>query len=126
MGSAMPKRYFSRVSPFPEAGICTRVTRTVVPPAIPAAASLLLAALWGFAVFGDWSTQAFCTTSLGPPPGCADRIASVVALSVMVGVVAVCATGVAWFARRESLYGVAVAAWVVALGVLFVGGLTAQ
>lgn len=122
----MPKRYFSRVSPFPEAGICTRVTRTVVPPAIPAAASLLLAALWGFAVFGDWSTQAFCTTSLGPPPGCADRIASVVALSVMVGVVAVCATGVAWFARRESLYGVAVAAWVVALGVLFVGGLTAQ
>ncbi|GAB3150231.1 hypothetical protein GCM10027161_49010 [Microbispora hainanensis] len=122
----MPKRYFSRVSPFPGAGICTRVTRTVVPPAIPAAASLLLAALWGFAVFGDWSTQAFCATSGGPSPGCADRIASVVTLSVMVGVVAVCATGVAWLARRESLYGVAVVAWLVALVVLFVGGLTAQ
>ncbi len=126
MGSAMPKRYFSRVSPFPGAGICTRVTRTVVPPAIPAAASLLLATLWGFAVFGDWSRQAFCTTSLGASPDCADRIASVIALSVMVGAVAACVTGVAWLARRESLYGVAVAAWVVALAVLFVGGLAAQ
>lgn len=80
----------------------------------------------GFAVFGDWSTQAFCTTSVGPSPGCADRIASVVTVSVMVGVAAVCATGFAWFARRESLYGVAVAAWIVALVVLFVGGLTVQ
>ncbi|MEU7888532.1 hypothetical protein AB0B54_23770 [Microbispora bryophytorum] len=102
------------------------MTRTVVPPAIPAAASLLLATLWGFAIFGDWGRQAFCMTSLGASPGCADRIASVIALSVMVGVVAACATGVAWFARRTSLYGVAVAAWVVALVVLFVGGLVAQ
>ncbi|OPG06247.1 hypothetical protein [Microbispora sp. GKU 823] len=102
------------------------MTRTVVPPAIQAAASLLLATLWGFAVFGDWSRQAFCVTSLGPSPDCADRIASVIALSVMVAVVAACATGVAWLARRESLYGVAVGAWVVALVVLFVGGLAAQ
>ncbi len=122
----MPKRYSSRVSSFGVRGICTRVTRTVVPPAIQAAASLLLATLWGFAVFGGWSTQAFCTTSLGPSPDCADRIASVVALSVLVGVVAAGATGVAWLGRRESLYGAAAVAWVVALVVLFVGGLAAR
>ncbi|MEV4456308.1 hypothetical protein [Microbispora sp. NPDC049633] len=102
------------------------MTRTVVPPAIQAAASLLLATLWGFAVFGGWSRQAFCVTSLGPSPDCADRIASVIALSVVVAVVAACATGAAWLGRRESLYGAAVVAWVVALVVLFVGGLAAQ
>ncbi|MEU6412090.1 hypothetical protein [Microbispora sp. NPDC046933] len=102
------------------------MTRTVVPPEILAAASLLLATLWGFAVFGGWSRQAFCTTGLGSSPDCADRIASVIALSVMVAMVAACATGVAWLGRRESLHGVAVMAWIVALAVLFVGGLAAQ
>ncbi|GGO20835.1 hypothetical protein GCM10010116_41900 [Microbispora rosea subsp. aerata] len=126
MDVAMPKRYFSRVSPFPGVGICTRVTRTVIPPAVQAAASLLLATLWGFAVFGDWGIRAFCEASPARSPECADRIASVIAVSVMIAVVAVCATGTAWLARRESLYGVAVAAWGVALVVLFVGGLVAQ
>ncbi|WP_432926727.1 hypothetical protein ACQPZZ_36745 [Microbispora sp. CA-135349] len=102
------------------------MTRTVVPPAIPAAASLLLATLWGFAVFGDWGRRAFCETSLEPSPGCADRIASVIAVSVVVAVVAACLTGMAWLTRRESLYGVAVVVWAVAVGVLFVGGLAVQ
>lgn len=121
----MPKRYFSRVSPIAGTGICTRVTRTWVPPAVPAVASLLLAVLWGFAVFGGWSQQAFCG-GLRPSLDCADRIVSVTALSAMVALFAAGATGIAWFGRRESLFGVAVGAWLTALAVLFVGGLAAQ
>jgi len=102
------------------------VTRTEVPPAVQAAASLLLATLWGFAVFGGWSQQAFCPADPEPPPHCADRIAGVIALSVMVAIVAAGTTGVAWLARRESLYGAAVVAWVAALVVLFAGGLAVQ
>lgn len=121
----MPKRYFSSVSPFTCLGISPRVTRTWVPPAIPAAVSLLLATLWGFAVFGGWSRLAFCA---GPEPSsdCADRLAPVASLSELVALVAAGLTGFAWFARRESLYGVAVGAWIAALAVLFFGGLAVR
>ncbi|MEW9532515.1 hypothetical protein [Microbispora sp. NPDC049125] len=101
------------------------MTRTWVPPAIPAVASLLLAALWALSVFGGWGQEAFCSGAQ-PSLDCTDRIASVTVVSWVVALAATGMTGVAWLTRRESLFGVAVAAWLVALAVLFVGGVAAR
>ncbi|WP_440103492.1 hypothetical protein [Streptosporangium sp. H16] len=97
-----------------------------ISPVIPAVASLLLAALWGFSVFAGWGFEAFCSD-----PGCVAGLAGVVRLSSLFAVVAACCTVAALLApgRRDAgsrftaLMTAAVIAWVVAEGVLFAGGL---
>ncbi|WP_157099924.1 MULTISPECIES: hypothetical protein [Microbispora] len=101
------------------------MTRTWVPPVIPAVACLLLAALWGMSVFDGWGQEAFCP---GAPSSweCADRLTMVIMVSGLVALAAVAVTATAWLARRESLFGTAVLLWLAAVGVLFVGGVVAQ
>lgn len=97
-----------------------------VSPVIPVVASLLLAALWGLSVFAGWGAEAFCSD-----PGCVARLDGVVRLSSLFAVVAAVCTAVALLApgrrgagsRFTALMTAAVAAWVVAEGVLFAGGL---
>ncbi|MFD1939160.1 MULTISPECIES: hypothetical protein [Nonomuraea] len=98
-----------------------------ISPVIPTVASLLLAALWGLSVFAGWGLEAFCTdgeTSVA----CAERLDSVSTLSGLFAVLAAFLTVSAWLfpARFAVLIGSAVLAWVIAEGVLFVGGMLAQ
>jgi hypothetical protein len=97
-----------------------------ISPVIPTVANLLLAALWGFSVFAGWGLEAFCSES-----GCVDRMGGVARASALFAAVAACCTAGAWLApgaRRDkgrftALMVAAVIAWVVAEGILFVGGM---
>ncbi|WP_214326460.1 hypothetical protein [Nonomuraea sediminis] len=99
-------------------------------PIIPTIASFLLAALWGLSVFAGWGLQAFCDGSVS----CADRLGSVSTISGLFAVLAACCTAAAWLVpasrhdqRTFSLVmGAAVVAWVIAEGVLFLGGMIAR
>ncbi|MFF3443119.1 hypothetical protein [Streptosporangium sp. NPDC002721] len=89
-------------------------------------ASLLLGALWGLSVFAGWGVEAFCSD-----PGCVDRLGGVVRLSSLFAAVAACCTAAALLSRGPggvgsrftALMTAAVAAWVIAGGILFAGGL---
>jgi hypothetical protein len=94
-----------------------------IPPILPTVATLLLAALWGLSVFAGWGLEAFCSdgeTSLT----CAERLGRVSAVSGLFAVVAACCTAAAWLIPRRFpvLMAIAVTIWVMAEGVLFVGG----
>ncbi|MDP9848487.1 hypothetical protein [Streptosporangium lutulentum] len=97
-----------------------------ISPAIPVVANLLLAALWGFSVFAGWGPEAFCSEG-----GCVERLDGVSRLSALFAVIAACCTAGAWLAPRArrdedrltALMIAALAVWVIAEGILFVGGL---
>lgn len=104
--------------------------RLSISPIIPTVASFLLAALWGLSVFAGWGLEAFCAD--GEPSGaCADRLESVATFSSVFAAVAACCTAAAWLvpaARHDRttfnrFMGAGVASWIVAEGVLFLGGL---
>jgi hypothetical protein len=108
-------------------------TRFGFSPVIPTVASFLLAALWGLSVFAGWGLEAFCGGGESSP-SCSERLGSVSAVSSLFAVLAACCTVAAWLvpaARRRSSTFVrfmasGVAAWIVAEGVLFLGGLLAR
>ncbi|MCK2213573.1 hypothetical protein MF672_007165 [Actinomadura sp. ATCC 31491] len=100
-------------------------------PIIPTIASFLLAALWGLSVFAGWGLEAFCADGESV---CAQRLSTASTVSGLVAALAACCTAAAWLlppARHDvrlfgRLMGAGVAAWVVAEGVLFLGGLLAR
>ncbi|WP_113704848.1 hypothetical protein [Nonomuraea lactucae] len=101
-------------------------------PIIPTVASFLLAALWGLSVFAGWGLEAFCAD--GDAAACSRRLDAVSAVSGLFAVLAACCTVSAWlvpWARQDPrvftwLMGAGVAAWIVAEGVLFLGGMLAR
>lgn len=104
--------------------------RLSISPVIPTVASFLLAALWGLSVFAGWGLEAFCAD--GEPRGsCEQRLASISTFSAVFAAVAACCTAAAWLvpaARHDAVtfnrfMATGVAAWIVAEGVLFVGGM---
>ena len=105
-----------------------------ISPAIPAVANLALAALWGFTVFGGWAEQAFCGVGDAPDPACADGVhkaalVSQVAMVPAVGIIVVAAAFHALRRGRDRLTGMLTAAtafWVLAEGIVFLGGHLAQ
>jgi hypothetical protein len=96
-----------------------------VPPAIPTAASVLLALLWGLSVFEGWGVDAFCPAAASPA-ACVDRLSTVAVFSGVIALFAASSTMVAWWTRKEELLGIGVLAWVAAVAVLFLGGVIAQ
>lgn len=96
-----------------------------LPPALPAAVMVLLAALWGLSVYAGWGLEAFCASG-EPADDCGGRMALVTAVSSLFAVVATVLTIGAWLTWRARLLVYAIAAWMGAEGVLFVGGLVAQ
>ncbi|MFI6817085.1 hypothetical protein ACIBG7_32135 [Nonomuraea sp. NPDC050328] len=98
-------------------------------PVLPTVASFLLAALWGLSVFAGWGLEAFCAD--GEASGaCAERLATSNLVSGVFAVSGGACTAAAWFSRRDErlfdrVMAVAVAAWVMAVAVLFLGGLLA-
>ncbi|GAB1820922.1 hypothetical protein [Herbidospora sp. RD11066] len=96
-----------------------------IPPALPAAVMVLLAALWGLSVYAGWGLEAFCAGG-EPAEECAGRMTLVISVSSLFAVVATALTIGAWVTWRARLLVYAIAAWIGAEGVLFVGGLVAQ
>jgi hypothetical protein len=113
------------VSAFSGLGSVVGVVRTWMSPVIPTVASLLLAALWGLSVFAGWGLEAFCSNGESPH-ACAERLGAVSTVSSVFAIAAAVATVTAWISRQTKLLGLAVAAWVVAEGVLFIGGVFIQ
>ncbi|WP_143082588.1 hypothetical protein [Nonomuraea wenchangensis] len=107
------------------------MSRVRVSPIIPTIASFLLAALWGLSVFAGWGLEAFCA---GADEDCPRRLGTVSTVSGLFATLAACCTAAAWLlpvSRGDlrvfgRLMGAAVLAWVLAEGVLFVGGLLAR
>ncbi|WP_084965717.1 hypothetical protein [Thermoactinospora rubra] len=107
--------------------------RLSVSPVLPTVASFLLAALWGLSVFAGWGLEAFCADGEAARP-CAERLGAASMVSSVFAVLAALCTAGAWTvpaARRDErvfgrFMGAGVAAWVVAVGVLFVGGMLAR
>ncbi|GAA0946404.1 hypothetical protein [Nonomuraea longicatena] len=101
--------------------------RLRVSPVVPTVASVLLAALWALSVFAGWSAAAFCPAG---PPECTQQLEGIAGFSAFFAVLATVCTAAAWLMpapRRDqrtfSLYmGSAVATWIVAESVLFLGG----
>ncbi len=105
--------------------------RLGISPVIPTVASFLLAALWGLSVFAGWGLEAFCGESSAV---CSRRLATVSTVSGLFAVVAASFTLAAWLipsARYDErlfgrIMGAGIVAWIIAEGVLFVGGMLAQ
>jgi hypothetical protein len=76
-------------------------------------------------VFAGWGLEAFCGDQ-ETSRECAARLDTVFTLSGVFAVIAGGCTLIAWLTRRPVLLSVAVVAWVVAIGVLFVGGVMVQ
>ena len=104
-----------------------------ISPVIPTVASFLLAALWALSVFAGWGLEAFCAGGESAAD-CSQRLDSVSAVSGLFAVAAACCAAGAWAvpsARNDPrvfsrFMGVSVAAWIVAEGVLFLGGMLAR
>jgi hypothetical protein len=102
-------------------------------PIIPTIASVLLAALWGLSVFAGWGLEAFCAGGESTS-ACSRRLGAVSTVSGLFAALATCCTAAAWllpWARQDSrafghVMGAGVVAWIVAEGVLFLGGLLSR
>ncbi|MBT2208316.1 hypothetical protein [Actinomadura sp. NEAU-AAG7] len=105
-----------------------------ISPAIPTIANCVLALLWFFSALGGWGDAAFCGDDDAHDPGCGAAFKDAVVFSVPVAAVAAVLAVTAWATRTvrhhpgrlDALLTTAAVVWVLAEGVLFVGGYLAQ
>jgi hypothetical protein len=105
-----------------------------VSPALPTVANCLLALLWGFSTAGGWGEAAFCGEGVGRAPACAADFELAITLSMPPALLAAAVGLVSWALpgvrrrpqRLDALLTIAAALWVVAEGVLFIGGYVAK
>jgi hypothetical protein len=105
-----------------------------ISPAIPTIANCALAVLWAFSALGGWGDAAFCGEGEGYDPGCGAGFDDAVRASAPVALIAAALAVTAWSMpgirrspyRLDVLLTVAAFTWVIAEGVLFVGGYLAQ
>ncbi|GII79610.1 hypothetical protein Sru01_45920 [Sphaerisporangium rufum] len=96
-------------------------------------ANLLLGGVWTLSVFAGWGLAAFCGADESPD-ACIGRLTVVSTLSgacALVGAIGTLAGLLPPIMRRYPekslrLLGVAIAAWLIALAVLYVGGLVGR
>jgi hypothetical protein len=111
----------------------TTRTRLPVSPVIPAVANLLLGGLWTFSVFAGWGLAAFCGNGESPE-SCVNRLGMVSLLSGLFAIAAATCTAAALLPplfrkypeKSLMLVGIATASWLIALAVLYVGGLVGR
>ena len=98
-------------------------------------ANAVLAVLWGFSAFGGWGRTAFCTSDSGSmDAGCSGSFTTVAVVSAVPAFLALMLSTVSWAfpaVRRDphlldALLTIAALTWLLAEGVLFVGGWIAQ
>ena len=105
-----------------------------ISPAIPAIANLALALLWGFSALGGWGDAAFCGEAENHDPVCGTGFGHAVGVSAVPAMLAVLVALTAWATpavrrspdRFNGLLAAAAGLWVLAEGILFVGGFLAQ
>jgi hypothetical protein len=105
-----------------------------VSPALPTIANGLLAVLWGFSTAGGWGKAAFCGEDAQRDLVCASDFDLAVMLSLPPALLAATMVLVSWSVpgvrrrpqRLDALLTVAAAIWVVAEGILFIGGYAAK
>ncbi|WP_433466766.1 hypothetical protein [Spirillospora sp. CA-128828] len=105
-----------------------------VSPAIPTIANCVLAGLWAFSALGGWGDAAFCGEDERHDPGCGAGFDDAVRFSAPVAVIATAVAVTAWAMpgirhrpdRLDALLTVAAFVWILAEGVLFVGGYLAK
>ncbi|MGC4954394.1 hypothetical protein ACLQ2P_14375 [Actinomadura citrea] len=105
-----------------------------ISPAIPTIANCALAVLWVFSALGGWGDAAFCGEDEGRDPGCGAGFADAVRVSAPVAVIAAAVAVTAWSmpgvrrrpSRLDVTLTVAAFVWVIAEGVLFIGGYLAK
>ncbi|MFI0355979.1 hypothetical protein [Actinomadura sp. 9N407] len=101
-----------------------------ISPALPTIANLLLAALWGFSTAGGWGEAAFCADAGVSGDDCAADFQLAVLFSLPPAVLATVIVLISWGlprvrrrpGRLDALLTVAAALWVLAEGILFLGG----
>ncbi|HEU5156965.1 MAG TPA: hypothetical protein VFU43_08215 [Streptosporangiaceae bacterium] len=109
-----------------------RQNRWWISPVIPTIANVALAVLWAFSVFGGWGTAAFCGDDAAR--SCADGVDLAAGVSAVPAAVAAALALGSWLSpairrdldRLDGLLALAAVGWVVAEGILFVGGYLAQ
>ncbi|TDE22768.1 hypothetical protein [Actinomadura sp. 6K520] len=105
-----------------------------ISPAIPAVADLALAVLWAFTALGGWAEQGFCRVDGVPDPTCAADVhnAVLVSLVAVIPAVGIILAACAFYRLRRDLHRVtgmltaAAVLWVVAEGIVFLGGQLAK
>ncbi|MES9602103.1 MULTISPECIES: hypothetical protein [Actinomadura] len=105
-----------------------------ISPAIPTIANCALAVLWLFSALGGWGDAAFCGEDEGRDLECAAGFEDAVRISAPVAVAAAAVAVTAWSMpavrrrpwRLDVTLTVTAFAWVIAEGVLFVGGYLAK
>jgi hypothetical protein len=105
-----------------------------ISPVIPTIANCVLALLWGFSALGGWGDAAFCGDAEQHDPGCGADFDHAVLLSTPPALLAAVIVVVAWSlpgvrrrpSRLDAWLVIAALVWVLAEGILFVGGYIAQ
>jgi hypothetical protein len=105
-----------------------------ISPALPTIANCLLAVLWGFSTAGGWGETAFCGTEADHGGACASGFRVAVLISIAPAALAAITAAVSWAlpqvrhrpARLDALLTAAAALWILAEGVLFIGGYLAK
>ncbi|WP_157408151.1 hypothetical protein [Actinomadura atramentaria] len=105
-----------------------------ISPAVPSIANLLLAALWACSTYGGWGESGFCGDGPARDPACSDGFAVAVLLSTPFAAAAAVLALASWAShdlrrrpsRNAARLTVAALGWVVAEGVLFLGGFVVQ
>jgi hypothetical protein len=113
--------------------VTTRTEKMTVSPVIPAMANLLLGGLWTLSVFAGWGLVAFCGREEAPE-SCMDRLILVSTMSGLFAFIAATCTVIGLLPplmRRYPdkslvLVGIATASWLLALGVLYIGGIVGR
>ncbi|WP_433333058.1 hypothetical protein [Spirillospora sp. CA-294931] len=105
-----------------------------ISPAIPTIANCLLALLWGFSAYGGWGDAAFCGEAEARDPVCSSDFELAVLFSVPPAVLAAAIAVAAWALpstrhrpdRLDALLTIAAIVWILAEGILFIGGYVAK
>lgn len=105
-----------------------------ISPAIPTVANAVLGALWGFSTFGGWGRTAFCSNDSALNMGCSGGFNTAILVSAVPASLALALVVVSWASpaiRRDlhlldALLSIAALTWLLAEGVVFIGGWLAQ
>ena len=105
-----------------------------ISPAIPTIANCVLAALWAFSALGGWGDAAFCGEDGQRDPECGASFENAVRVSAPLAALALIAAAVAWTMpgvrrkpdRLDAVLTIAAFVWILAEGVLFIGGYLAK
>ena len=105
-----------------------------ISPAIPTIANCVLGALWGFSAFGGWGRTAFCRDGGPLDQSCSSGFDTTIIISLVPAVLAGLLAVGSWVTpavRRDptlldTLLTIAALTWVIAQGVLFIGGYIVQ